>query len=209
MPAMSILLPVSQSIHVNAIDLPPSQEERKSIPTLIYGHAFAGAALILMGYLLAYLVRFESLLGAWTTPYVLTVVVAVMVMVLISVRHEEGSLRFGRAFGLAILSGFLARIGYNVFNVLLFHVLRPDLQDAYVDLIVDKAEEALVAFSGSALGAGEGGFGAMLEASTRYSLTLSGQGVDAMSSLVWLAFVALIVAAILKRNPPESGGFNG
>ena len=74
---------------------------------------------------------------------------------------------------------------------------------------MDKAEEALVAFSGSALGAGEGGFGAMLEASTRYSLTLSGQGVDAMSSLVWLAFVALIVAAILKRNPPESGGFNG
>ena len=199
----------SQLIQVNAPDLPDPKMERKAIPKLTYNHAFAGAALILMGYLLAYLVRFELLLGAWTTPYVLTVVVAVMVMVLVSVRNEEGSLRFGRAFGLAILAGFLARIGYNVFNVLLFHVLRPDLQDAYVDLIVDKAEEALVAFSGGALGDGENGLGAMLETSTRYSLTIPGQMVDAFSSLVWLAFVALIVAAILKRNPPQSGGFNG
>ncbi len=95
---------------------------RPAIPGFLLGHGAAGAGLVLMGYLLAYLIRFEALLGHWSTPYVLTVVVSVMVMVLLTVRKEEGMLSFGRAFGLSLLAGFLVRLGYNAFMLLLFHV---------------------------------------------------------------------------------------
>ena len=98
--------------------------------------------MILIGYFLAYLVQFDWLLGAWATPFVLMVVVAVMVMVLLTVRGDEGQLQFGRAFGLALFSGWLARLGYNVFNLLLFSVMRPDLKVPYADLVVDKSMEA-------------------------------------------------------------------
>ena len=181
----------------------------KRIPSKLYGHALAGAGLILVGYLMAFLVNFEWLLGGWTTPYVLTVVVAVMVMVLLTVRQDEGQLRFGRAFGLSLLAGFLARLGYNLFNLLLFQVLRPDLLDAYVALVVEKAEEALLAFNLGSLSEEMEGFGALLETSTRYSMTFSGQCTDAMTSIVWLAFVALIVSAVLKRGGQGDATFNG
>ena len=181
----------------------------KRIPSKLYGHALAGAGLILVGYLMAFLVNFEWLLGGWTTPYVLTVVVAVMVMVLLTVRQDEGQLRFGRAFGLSLLAGFLARLGYNLFNLLLFQVLRPDLLDAYVALVVEKAEEALSAFNLGSLSEEMEGFGALLETSTRYSMTFSGQCTDAMTSIVWLAFVALIVSAVLKRGGQGDATFNG
>ncbi|MCH1582691.1 MAG: DUF4199 domain-containing protein [Flavobacteriales bacterium] len=181
----------------------------KRIPSKLYGHALAGAGLILVGYLMAFLVNFEWLLGGWTTPYVLTVVVAVMVMVLLTVRQDEGQLRFGRAFGLSLLAGFLARLGYNLFNLLLFQVLRPDLLDAYVALVVEKAEEALSAFNLGSLSEEMEGFGALLETSTRYSMTFSGQCTDAMTSIVWLAFVALIVSAVLKRGGQSDTTFKG
>ncbi len=197
----------SHPIEVHSNDPSPSTRQQDAIPLLLFGHAASGAALILIGYFAAYLVQFEALLGNWTTPYVLTVVVAVMVMVLISVRNDEGTLKFGRAFGLALLAGFLARVGYNLFNVLLFHVMRPDLQDAYVDLVVEKTAEALLLFSGIADGVENGQ--ALLEASARFSLSLPGQALDALGSLIWLVFVALIVAAILNRNPGSDRGFNG
>ena len=54
----------------------------------------------------------------------------------------RGQLQFGRAFGLALFSGWLARLGYNVFNLLLFSVMRPDLKVPYADLVVDKSMEA-------------------------------------------------------------------
>ena len=179
------------------------------IPSKLFGHALAGAGLILAGYAMAFLVNFEWLLGGWTTPFVLTVVVAVMVMVLLTVRQDEGKLAFGRAFGLSLLAGFLARLGYNLFNLLLFQVVRPDLLDAYVALVIEKAEEALAAFNLETLSSDVDGFGTLLETSTRYSLTLTGQCTDALTSIVWLALVALIVSAVLKRGAQPDGTFNG
>jgi len=185
------------------------QDQLELIPSKLFGHALAGAGLILAGYVMAFLVNFEWLLGGWTTPFVLTVVVAVMVMVLLTVRQDEGKLAFGRAFGLSLLAGFLARLGYNLFNLLLFQVLRPDLLDAYVTLVIEKAEEALAAFNLENLSSDVEGFGTLLETSTRYSMTFRGQCMDALTSIVWLAFVALIVSAVLKRAGQHDGTFNG
>lgn len=178
------------------------------IPSAVLGHGLAGAALILMGYLLSYLIGFELILGNWATPFVLMVVVAVMVMVCLTVRRQEGGLKFGRALGLSLVSGVLARSGYNVFNVLLFHIMRPDLKGAYVDLVVERSEELIMAFGGSAALDGMD-LGAVMRESTLFSLSLPGQIVDLLWSLVWLLIVGLVVAAILRRHRPESTGFEG
>ncbi|MDA8695536.1 DUF4199 domain-containing protein [Flavobacteriales bacterium] len=189
---------------------PAGQELQPSgIPSLLFGHSAAGAGLVLSGYLLAYMIRFEALLGHWSTPFVLTVVISVMVMVLLSVRQEEGRLSFGRAFGLSLLSGFLVRLGYNIFMVLLFHVMRPDLVEAYVGLVLEKTEEALLAFNLGGLSEQRQEMMEMAALSTRNSLSLTGQFTDALVGLIWLAFVAAIVSLILKRKPVKSGVFRG
>ena len=151
------------------------------------------------------MIRFESLLGSWTGPAVLMVVVMVMVMVLLTVRKEEGTLAFGRAFGLSLLVGVLARLGYNLFNILLFQFMRPDLQDVYVDLVMDKSNEVLMAFGGNI----PTGMHEVMEPLIRFSISIPGQLVDAGLNSIWVAFVALIVAAILKTSPEAEEGFNG
>jgi hypothetical protein len=132
-----------------------------------------------------------------------------MVMVLLSVRQEEGRLSFGRAFGLSLLSGFLVRLGYNIFMVLLFHVMRPDLVEAYVGLVLEKTEEALLALNMGGLSEQREEMMEMAALSTRNSLSLTGQCTDALVGLIWLAFVAAIVSLILKRKPLEDGAFRG
>ena len=198
----------SHSMEIKHLKSSENELAFKVIPSAVLGHGLAGAALILIGYLSAYLIGFELILGNWATPFVLMVVVAVMVMVCLTVRREEAGLKYGRALGLSLLSGFLARSGYNVFNVLLFHIMRPDLKEAYVDLVVERSEELIMAFGGSVALEGMD-LGAMMRESTFFSLSLPGQVVDLLWSSVWLLFVALVVAAILKRNPPEITGFGG
>ena len=133
-------------MRLNVTTTSPSRFDRSPVPSVLFGHAAAGAALVMIGYFLAILCHFEWILGAWSTPFVLMVVVAVMVMVLLTVRREEGELAFGRAFGLSLLAGWLARLGYNLFNLVYFHLLHPEHVEAYVKLVVDKSSEALGVF---------------------------------------------------------------
>ena len=183
-------------------EIPPSL-----LPNCVFGHALAGAFLILVGYLLMYLVNFESMLGSWATPFVLMVVVAVMVMILLTVREQEGTLSFGRAFGLAWFGGWLARLGYNLFNLLLFHVLRPDLKAPYVDLVVETSMEAyaMLGLSASANGMSASDLMSLFQEEAEKTLTLWGQVRDGMLSAVWVALFALIVSAILQRRSTSLG----
>lgn len=189
---------VTLSQFMNATSLNPV----KRIPDALLGHAVAGASMILIGYVLAYLVQFDWLVGAWATPFVLMVVVAVMVMVLLTVRNEEGQLQFGRAFGLAFLSGWLARLGYNAFNLLLFGVMRPDLKAPYADLVVEKSMEAfeLLGVDTSGGDRDEMKLLTLFREEAEWTLTPLGQLRDGMLSMVWVALVALVVSAILQRN---------
>lgn len=199
-------------VHLKPVDMNNAlTKHRERIPSALWGHALAGALLVMAGYTVAYLIQFDWLLGNWSTPYVLMVVVAVMVMVLLTVRREEDGLAFGRAFGLAFLAGWLARIGYNLFNVLFFNLLRPDLGAAYADLVLEKSVEAFAAFGLDGGMPSEMG-GLSLETVIRdqavWSISPAGQAVDALTGMVWVAIVALVVAAILRR-PAESDGFKG
>ena len=182
--------------------MPPS-----IVPGALWGHAAAGFILVLVGYFSAYLIQFEWLLGSWSTPYVLMVVVAVMVMVLLTVRRDEGQLSLGRGFGLALLSGWLSRLGYNAFQLLFFSLLRPDLRGAYADLVLSKSMEALAVFGmGDAVDSGEAnGVEALIREQALWSLSFTGQCVDAFTAGLWVALVALVVAAILRKKTDETG----
>ena len=185
-----------------------AHQRRQAIPSVLLGHAAAGAGMVFVGYFSAVLVHFDWMLGAWSTPFVLMVVVAVMVMVLLTVRREEGTLGFGRAFGLSLLSGWIARIGYNLFNLLYFHWLRPNHVEAYVSLVAEKSEEALAVFGMDVASEamGDMDMGSMLREQALWSLSPLGQVTDALTSVFWVGLVALIVAAILRRSPENSAG---
>ena len=188
-----------------------AQQRRQAIPSVLLGHAAAGVGMVFVGYFSAVLVHFDWMLGAWSTPFVLMVVVAVMVMVLLTVRREEGTLGFGRAFGLSLLSGWIARIGYNLFNLLYFHWLRPNHVEAYVSLVAEKSEEALAVFGMDVASEAmaDMDMGSMLREQALWSLSPLGQVTDALTSVFWVGLVALIVAAILRRSPENSAGVGG
>ena len=176
------------------------------IPQTVFQQAFMGGVLLFAGYLAMYVMSFELLLSAWTSLFILATVVVVMVKSLLEVRKQEDPLNFGRAFMLALLGGWLARLGYNVFNVLLFNVMRPDLKEAYAGLVIDKMEAAMASFSVGMEAAGIDV--AEMNAALIDSLSIQGQLVDWLSSVFFLALLALIVAAILKRAP-QSSQFEG
>jgi len=181
----------------------PLPLSRRDLPLSLFLHAGLGAALVVVGYFLAVLVHFEWLLGSWSTPFVLMVVVSVMVMVLLTVRQEEGGLHFARAFGLSLLAGWLARLGYNVFNLLYFGVLHPGHAEDYANMLADKSTEALAVF-GIGLDAesqDSATMADMFREQALWSLTPAGQAVDAMTALLWVSLVAVIVSAILRRAP--------
>jgi len=181
----------------------PTLRSRRDLPPSLFLHAGLGAVLVMVGYFMAVLVHFEWLLGSWSTPFVLMVVVSVMVMVLLTVRQEEGGLQYGRAFGLSLLAGWLARLGYNVFNLLYFGLLHPGHAEDYANMLADKSTEALAVF-GIGLDAEAQDSSAMAEMfreQALWSLTPAGQAVDAMTALLWVSLVAAIVSAILRRTP--------
>ena len=196
---------------MNLMQASDVQQRRQAIPSFLLGHAAAGAGLVFIGYFSAVLVHFEWMLGAWSTPFVLMVVVSVMVMVLLTVRREEGTLSFGRAFGLSLLSGWIARIGYNLFNLLYFHWLRPNHVEAYVSLLAAKSEEALAVFGMdlSQEAMRDMDLDSLFRDQALWSLSPLGQATDAVTSIFWVGLVALIVAAILRRSPENSAGSGG
>ena len=80
---------------------------------------------------------------------------------------------------------------------------------SYVELVVRKSEEALEALNIGGVSEEWGGMVELFKESTRNSLSWGGQLVDALTSLVWLAFLAAIVSLILKRRLPDDGSFRG
>jgi hypothetical protein len=195
-----------QSFEAAALEIVLTLAPMNKIPQTVFQQAFMGGVLLFAGYLAMYVMSFELLLSAWTSLFILATVVVVMVKSLLEVRKQEDPLNFGRAFMLALLGGWLARLGYNVFNVLLFNVMRPDLKEAYAGLVIDKMEAAMASFSVGMEAAGIDV--AEMNAALIDSLSIQGQLVDWLSSVFFLALLALIVAAILKRAP-QSSQFEG
>ncbi|MGY9107239.1 MAG: DUF4199 family protein [Alphaproteobacteria bacterium] len=195
-----------QSFEAAALEIILTLAPMNKIPQTVFQQAFMGGVLLFAGYLAMYVMSFELLLSAWTSLFILATVVVGMVKSLLEVRKQEDPLNFGRAFMLALLGGWLARLGYNVFNVLLFNVMRPDLKEAYAGLVIDKMEAAMASFSVGMEAAGIDV--AEMNAALIDSLSIQGQLVDWLSSVFFLALLALIVAAILKRAP-QSSQFEG
>jgi len=173
----------------------------KNIPQSIYQQALMGGILLLAGYLAMYVISFEMMISGWSSLFVLATVVLVMVKGLRAVRVDEGSLSFKRGFGLALLGGWLARAGYNVFNILIFNVLNPGLKKSYADSMIEKTEESMAGFgvdlkSMEAMGVNLDD----IHLQVMNSLTLWGQFKDWFFSVIVIAILALIVAAFLKTR---------
>jgi hypothetical protein len=173
----------------------------KNIPQSIYQQALMGGILLLAGYLAMYVISFDMMISGWSSLFVLATVVVVMVKGLRVVRVDEGSLSFKRGFGLALLGGWLARAGYNVFNLLLFSVLKPGLKKSYADSMIEKTEESMAGFgvdlkSMEAMGVNLDD----IHLQVMNSLTPWGQFKDWFFSVIVIAILALIVAAFLKTR---------
>ena len=81
---------------------------------------------------------------------------------------------------------------------------------AYADLVLDKSMEAFAAFGlDGAMPELEGlSMESMIRDQALWSLTPGGQAVDALTGMLWVAIVALVVAAILRR-PSADAEFKG
>ena len=113
--------------------------------------------------------------------------------------HEN---RLSESHG-STLAGWLARLGYNVFNLLYFGLLHPGHAEDYANMLAEKSTEALAVF-GLGLDADAQDSAAvaeMFQEQALWSLSPAGQAVDAVTALLWVSLVAGIVSAILRRTP--------
>ena len=186
-----------------------SNSTRQLIPRMLYEYAVAGAVLVMMGHLIASLWQLDWILGSWSFPFTLMVVVACMVMVLLTLRREEEHVAFGRAFGLALLVGWFTSLGFNLFILLFFNVFHPEHVEAFVDLEIEQSIQTveMVGFDVDAFGREK--MTSLCRDLSRWFLTPLGQAAHALAAIVWVTFVALIVAFILRRPPTTTAGFVG
>ena len=164
---------------------------------IIYGVA-AGLVVSVIT-LLAYLTDKSLLANWWFGMIMLPIPVIAMVMAGIAIRKEKGSLPFGEAFLNTFITGIVFSAVSVIFQILLYHAIDPELP-AY---LMEKAMENTAAMM-EKFGVPESQMDIAMEEAAKSigdAFTVGNQLMSVIwSAIVW-GIVALIIAAIIKRNP--------
>ena len=140
------------------------------------------------------------MLSTWVSVSGFLLVVLAMVLGTVAVRaNEEGFISFGRAFSHALASAGVASLMGAGFQLFLTSIYDSDLVDKLADASIDKIEEKM----GPLVSQLPGGLDE-LRGQVIWAMAPSGQMLSWLLGMIFWALVALIVAAILKRESPNS-----
>jgi hypothetical protein len=167
---------------------------------IMWQQAAAGGGLIILMQLGAYIWGIDMMLSTWVSVSGFLLVVLAMVLGTVAVRaNEEGFISFGRAFYHALASAAVASLMGTGFQMFLTSIVDSDLADKLVDASMDEIEEKMGALASQL----PGGLDEMRN-QVIWAMSPSGQMLSWLLGLIFWALVALIVAAILKRENPNS-----
>jgi len=158
------------------------------------------AALIGILYtLVGYIMDPELLVNWWAGLMIFIVYIVLFIMTSSKVKKEQdGFISFKDAFTGFVLTSIISGITAVVFNLLLFNMIDPEFGEQVKELQIEKSVQMMENF-----GADEAIIDksiADLEATDNYAIGTQVKGFFMM--LMFNIIIGLIVAAVMKKNPP-------
>ena len=122
----------------------------------------------------------------------------------ISYRNEIGGfLPYGKAFmhGFVVLavSGLIS----TAFNILLYHVVDPELPQKLTEAIIRNTEETMASFGMAQEGIDQATASMRTDMPDQFSI--GGLAFGFVKALIWYCIIALITALFVKKNVPLEG----
>jgi len=176
------------------------------INQLVWQHCGLAALISVILSLVAYIIGVEALVG-WPLGMAQSLLIVItMVVVSRAIRaDEDGIINFSRLLGHIMIAVVCLLAASIVFNLVLFNLIDPGLIDTVADITLERVEGMMGSF----------GLEADLleetlvetELQIRKGYTLSGSFIGLFYSSIFWGLIALIVAAIFKRNPENKINF--
>lgn len=167
---------------------------------IIYGVA-AGLVVSVIT-LLAYLIDKSLLANWWFGILLLPLPVITMVLAGLAIRKEKGSLPFGEAFLNTFITGIVFSVVSVAFQILMYHVIDPELPAFLQEKAMENTAVMMEKF-----GVPEAQMDQAMEEAAKSiedTFKLGNQVLSIIWSAIFWGIVALIIAAIIKRNPEQS-----
>ena len=176
------------------------------INQLVWQHGALAALISFIISLVAYIMGVEMLVG-WPIGVAQSLLIIItMIVVSRSIREDEdGIINFLRLFGHIMISVVCILFASLLFNLLLFNVIDPELIDSVVDVTLERIEGMMKSF---------GVEGDLLQETLdeteweiRKGYTPGGALISLIFGSAFWGLIALIIAAIFKRNPENKINF--
>lgn len=166
---------------------------------LTYG-TLAGLFVIVLN-LFIYLIDPMLLANWWLMLAMMPLMFIVLVFVGFNIRKAEGGyITFARAFVSLLVAGLLITACSTVYSIVLFHVIDPGLPELILEASFDKMLDFMERFD-LPMEDIEAEFDKARDKAID-NFSISSQLLGIFTSGFWWAIGALIVGAIVKKNPP-------
>jgi len=169
---------------------------QKSITIGVYG----GLAMIIYG-LLTYMAGVETMATWWVGLLAFPVIIAFLVWAGRSAKSANGGyLTLKEAFISIFTAGVVMSVISFIFNVLLYNVIDPELGERLVEQILIKTESMMEGF-----GVPDSDIDKAItdmEKDLPGQFKLAGQLKSLLQALIFQAILSIVIAAIVKKNPP-------
>ena len=176
------------------------------INQLVWQHGALVALIYFIISLVAYIIGLDTLVG-WPIGVAQSLLIFItMIVVSRSIREDEnGTINFLRLFGHIMISVVSILFASLLFNILLFNIIDPALIDSVVEITLERVEGMMKSFGI------EGDFLQETldetELEIRKGYTLGGALKTLIVSSAFWGLIALIIAAIFKRNQENKINF--
>jgi len=169
---------------------------QKSITIGVYG----GLAMIIYG-LLTYMAGVETMATWWVGLLAFPFIIAFLVWAGRSAKTANGGfINLKNAFISIFTAGVIMSVISVIFNILLYNVIDPELGERLVEQILIKTETMMEGFGvpdseiDKAI--------ADMEEDLPGQFSFLGQLKSLLQALVFQAILSIVIAAIIKKNPP-------
>jgi hypothetical protein len=147
-----------------------------------------------------YFIGIQAMVSLWTALVALLMFTGLYVFMGLRYRKLNGGyLTFKDAFALIFFMGMISSVLGGTFQIILYHVINPDLPGMMHDAIIQKTINMMQRF-GSPQDKIDETITKMQENTGEYSMGSQIRSI-ALSS-IGVAIVALIIGAIIKKTPP-------
>lgn len=171
------------------------------IHPLAYRNGLIAVALSIAYTLIAYLIGPQFFANWWLALIIMVVIVAYLIYSLRQIKTAMGGyITFGNAFLNFMVMAVLYIVIGTLFMYILIWVIDPDFGQAYADETIEKIIGMMEGFNTPVEAIEE----AVTEAEADFESqkSLGGNVMQMLKGSAFMAVVGLIVAAVMKKNPP-------